>query len=801
MTAHPLVLADRHRLEAFAMLARPRSLQHQTHVWVDEDGTPWIAANGKSVAIGLTTLGAGWVWDTEARQQRKQEYEASLHILQQASPASNNKKLHEAIRRLRLGGHAERLLWAIHGAVRQSLTSLLHLPDVYLAEAVWGKRRDHSDWPPDWREVLRKILKDLTWLHVADSALTCPHFGAETILLTHVGDLKGDEDEDKCCDDCLGRGGADHHHFQVEIGPGFLGVLEEVAQLDEKSEVRTYPSLSDRKTSRKPLRKLGKTGRLVSLFLPAKLGSPAACNQLNVGQHRLLQALVRETIRATRKPKQMVSEAEVLAGNLVPDLAGRNNVACPLLKPEQSYVAFNGNGKRRGCGYLLLGEHGWLARAGYANDDVEVFLSDLASLSSMLSLTVVGVGKEGQWIGMDDLHALSRSGKGRNALSRLHLRVYASPAHLQSWSALFEWAAGDNGSSAPAPTEDGAEALASMLARRKLSVRQFAAAIGEDPSFLNKVLRGKPCPERLLTKAKAWDATAPLAVSEPSAMTLAAPNTITVTPKEMLAIALEYLHRGWSIVPQISGTKKPCVVWRQYQEVAPKERVLKTWWSEWPDAGPALVLGPVSGIFLVEVDGSEGHAELIRRLGGEPVAPKVISGSGKPDRYHLYFQCPDVPPRARQTPWHPQLEFRGQGGIIILPPSLHASGRRYAWVPGRSPDDLPLPPLPALVVQALTPPATAKKLLTHDGAVAKVPADITGRSSTMQFLAGRYSEGPRWNDRLFRAACDLCGRAVPQEVAEPLLLAGARPWTLGEEENARRTIQSAYSEPRVPGLY
>ena len=40
-------------------------------------------------------------------------------------------------------------------------------------------------------------------------------------------------------------------------------------------------------------------------------------------------------------------------------------------------------------------------------------------------------------------------------------------------------------------------------------------------------------------------------------------------------------------------------------------------------------------------DGPEGHAALLKKLGGEPSAPKSLSGSGKPDRYHLFFRHPD----------------------------------------------------------------------------------------------------------------------------------------------------------------
>jgi hypothetical protein len=82
-----------------------------------------------------------------------------------------------------------------------------------------------------------------------------------------------------------------------------------------------------------------------------------------------------------------------------------------------------------------------------------------------------------------------------------------------------------------------------------------------------------------------------------------------------------------------------------------------------------------------------------------------------------------------------------------------------------------------------------------------VAADLEVSPTTRAFLKGQFADGPGWNDRLFRAACDLHGRGVPQATAEPLLLAGARPWNRGEEDAARRTIASAYARQREAGRH
>jgi len=40
------------------------------------------------------------------------------------------------------------------------------------------------------------------------------------------------------------------------------------------------------------------------------------------------------------------------------------------------------------------------------------------------------------------------------------------------------------------------------------------------------------------------------------------------------------------------------------------------------------------------------------------------------------------------------IDLRGDGGYIVAPPSVHPTGRRYAWARGRSPMEILLAPLP-----------------------------------------------------------------------------------------------------------
>jgi len=306
----------------------------------------------------------------------------------------------------------------------------------------------------------------------------------------------------------------------------------------------------------------------------------------------------------------------------------------------------------------------------------------------------------------------------------------------------------------------------------------------------------------------------------------------------MLGIALGYHDRGFCPIPQVPGAKMPSIRWKPYQDIQPAYSQVVTWFGcQFRGAGIALVLGPAFDLLVVDVDGREAYDVLLDRLGGEPEAPTVYSGSGDPHKRHYYFRHPAVPTKAKANPWHRSLEFRGHRGIVIAPPSLHKSGNRYRWAEGRSLDDLPLPEVPGPILAYFEEQAargTATEVARADriaalaarkaarlaparrraelgralmmdrrpGADAVAAAGSVDQRvicrSTREFLAGDHADGPSWNDRLFRAAADLCGCRVPQEAAEGRLMAGARPRTREDEEAARQTIASAYRRDRLP---
>lgn len=111
-------------------------------------------------------------------------------------------------------------------------------------------------------------------------------------------------------------------------------------------------------------------------------------------------------------------------------------------------------------------------------------------------------------------------------------------------------------------------------------------------------------------------------------------------------------------------------------------------------------LGRVSGIIDVEAD-DEAAIETMKRFGLDRIDTVAYKGSRGP-HYLFQFdaQLPDV-----AVVHIDSLEVRIGGGAMaaqsVFPKSWHRTGAQYDWLPGRSPDDTIVAPLPAAFKEAI----------------------------------------------------------------------------------------------------
>lgn len=180
--------------------------------------------------------------------------------------------------------------------------------------------------------------------------------------------------------------------------------------------------------------------------------------------------------------------------------------------------------------------------------------------------------------------------------------------------------------------------------------------------------------------------------------------------------ALTYAERfGWAVLPlhsiqdgRCSCGKPDCSSPGKHprtkngvKDASKDTETIKRWWALWPDANIGIATSRISGFFVLDVDGEEG-AESLRdveaRHGKLPdTIEQLTGGSGR----HLLFKMPPGTVK-NKVALAPGLDVRGDGGYIVVAPSLHASGRRYTWEVSSHPEDVPLAEGPGWLLALVT---------------------------------------------------------------------------------------------------
>lgn len=125
--------------------------------------------------------------------------------------------------------------------------------------------------------------------------------------------------------------------------------------------------------------------------------------------------------------------------------------------------------------------------------------------------------------------------------------------------------------------------------------------------------------------------------------------------------------------------------------------IIRGWWTKWPNASIGGATGRKSGLSVVDLDGPEGIASG-RRLGlSSPIS--TLTGNGE----QLFYADPEGLLSNSVKKLATGVDIRGNGGYIVLPPSLHPGGKRYAWKTAPL-SRTALPRLPALFV---APPSSS----------------------------------------------------------------------------------------------
>jgi hypothetical protein len=162
-----------------------------------------------------------------------------------------------------------------------------------------------------------------------------------------------------------------------------------------------------------------------------------------------------------------------------------------------------------------------------------------------------------------------------------------------------------------------------------------------------------------------------------------------------LSAARAYAERGWPVFPLLPRDKRPFPKTRGFEDATTNRDQVQEWWAVFPDANIGLATGVVFSV--LDIDGTDGVLPLQRILGTDyrHGGPVVGTGKGK----HLYFQ-PVLGDRNRAGLFGGKVDYRGRGGYVVAPPSVHPSGRVYTWADGRD-ERRDLPPIPDALAEVI----------------------------------------------------------------------------------------------------
>lgn len=252
--------------------------------------------------------------------------------------------------------------------------------------------------------------------------------------------------------------------------------------------------------------------------------------------------------------------------------------------------------------------------------------------------------------------------------------------------------------------------------------------------------------------------------------------------------AAEYRDRGYSVIP-VRG-KRPAIAWAEYRTRRPTLAEIGAWFGKTAqeEFNVGIVTGRISGLIVVDADSASDASYWKANF---PRTPLVVVSGGDQRGEHFYYQMPsDAVVRNRIRVGGRKIDVRGEGGLIVAPPSQHAlTGNLYQWdgpLDAYSLDDVPVFDPQWIKAPRNTSPALATESLPSGTAITNIRAYIRAIKSV---------SGAGGHNSCFRVACLLrdTGLTPAQVLAELILWNESNaepPW---DEKALHHKVRSAFS--------
>lgn len=145
-----------------------------------------------------------------------------------------------------------------------------------------------------------------------------------------------------------------------------------------------------------------------------------------------------------------------------------------------------------------------------------------------------------------------------------------------------------------------------------------------------------------------------------------------------LRAALAYAARlKWPVFPLKPRAKEPLTP-HGHKDATLEEKIIRDWWRQWPKAN----IGIPTGIrfWVLDVDPRNGGEESLMPLIARhtALADTIRQQTGGGGSQYLY-QLPAQQKIGCHTAVWPGIDVKGEGGYVVVPPSVHPSGKEYFW--------------------------------------------------------------------------------------------------------------------------
>lgn len=240
---------------------------------------------------------------------------------------------------------------------------------------------------------------------------------------------------------------------------------------------------------------------------------------------------------------------------------------------------------------------------------------------------------------------------------------------------------------------------------------------------------------------------------------------IDINSMSRLDAALHYAECGFLVFPAPPGAKKSYKSkkrsggrnWGATRD----QKQIRCDFETWPDANIGLPTGSESRFFVVEADTKEGHdvdgiaslRDLENKHGKLPATRMAVSPSGS---LHYYFKNPsDRTIKNSASELALGVDVRGEGGMVLAPPSVKPGVGTYQWL-----NQLPIVDAPSWLLELV-----ADRKSKSSNPFEDIGGGKSSRRSDddLSLLLEQSRLKGKWHDSMRDAVASVIGRGWPDD--------------------------------------